>query len=270
MGLKFSSIASGSSGNCYLVMTDRARILVDVGIAGKRVIAGVESAGLSIEDIDGICITHEHSDHIKSLRMIGKKACKAKVFATKKTVAGHREKLPEGRCHLWGDVVESVMLGDIEIIPFGLSHDTEQPIGYAFQSGGKKITIITDTGCITDEIYRTARNSDLLVLEANHEVNLLRLGPYPFSLQQRILSDYGHLSNDLAGDFLAEILKYRENKGGYGKLKVALAHLSKENNTREHALLTVKNRIAEDGFEADKDVELAVLSRDEVSPLVLV
>ncbi|MCI7327372.1 MBL fold metallo-hydrolase [Hornefia butyriciproducens] len=264
MGLSFCSFASGSSGNCYLVESENTVILIDVGITGKRILAGLEENGLKAEDVDAILLTHEHIDHVRSIRMIGRKAGHAEVYASGGTFAGIEEKLlPRGR---WSPVPdEEFAIGDIAVRAFSLSHDAIEPTGYTLRSGGRQVTVVTDTGVITEEIFEQMKTADLLVLEANHEVNILRMGSYPYPLQQRILGDEGHLSNETAGRILCSLL---DQMHGEKVPRVLLAHLSHENNTPQQAYLTVKNILFERDYFVDRDVKLAVIRRDETSPLL--
>lgn len=275
MGLTFSSFASGSSGNCYLVKSDSSVILIDVGISGKKILENIRGSRLEPEDIDGILLTHEHSDHVKSIRMIGKKAINAEVYGTLGTIREiGDEKLPKNR---WSVLPknEEFPIGDIAVKSFSLSHDAAEPVGFTLRNEDRKITIVTDTGIITEEIFSEMLQANLLVLEANHEVNILRMGRYPYSLQQRILSDRGHLSNETAGKIICRLLdekkrnrKFDLSDGGKKEediTRIFLAHLSGENNTPEHAYLTVKNILFEGDYFVDRDVKLQVLSRKEPS-----
>ena len=273
MALEFCSFASGSSGNCYLVKTENTKLLVDVGITGKRIIAGLDGQGLCCEDLDGILLTHEHTDHVQSIRMIARKAKTACVVGSEGTLNRVRERVPEGRLiTICGGaaVGTDVEIGDIQVIPFSLSHDAAEPVGYSFRTDGRQITIVTDTGCVTEEIFGQIRRADLLVLEANHEVNILKMGPYPYPLKRRILGDEGHLSNDTAGQVLCRMLEERKEKEEEDIPKVLLAHLSRENNTPQQAYLTVQNILFENGFYVDRDLKLTVILRDEESPLFTV
>lgn len=265
MGLRFCSFASGSTGNSYLVRTDNTAILVDCGIAGKRIIAGLDSAGLGPEDLSAIFITHEHSDHVLSIRMMSKKAANADMYATRGTIRGIGDKVQDGRMSaiLAGD---SLKVGDIDVESFHVSHDAADPVGYTFRADGRALTILTDTGVVTDDIYDHVKNTNAIVLEANHEVNILRAGPYPFELQQRILSDRGHLSNDAAGELLCRML----DDGDFDEedpLFVLLAHISRNNNTPDQAYITVQNVLFEDDHYVDKDVVMDVARYDKASPL---
>lgn len=273
MGLKFCSFASGSTGNCYLLKTENTNLLIDVGIAGKRVIEGLDSCAVKPEQIDGILVTHEHTDHIKSLRMIAKKASNGKIYTSEGTAYSVTEKMP-----MIADRIcvtdNSFEVGDIEIEPFSLSHDAEEPVGFSVHSGGKRVTIITDTGVATKQMLSVAAKSDLLVLEANHEVNILHCSSYPYELKRRILGDYGHLSNDAAAEFIYEVEKLRKS-GGYKnsnephrKQKILLAHLSKENNSPMQAMLTIKNRLFEEDMIAGEDYLMNALSADASTRLL--
>lgn len=272
MGLRFCSFASGSTGNCYLLKTENTNLLVDVGIAGKRVIEGLSSCAVKPEQIDGILVTHEHTDHIKSLRMIAKKAVNGKIYTSEGTAYSVNEKLPmlADKIRIT-DTAASFKVGDIEVEAFSLSHDAEDPVGFSINSGGKRVTIITDTGVATKQMLSIAAKSDLLVLEANHEVNILHCSSYPYELKRRILSDYGHLSNDAAAEFIYEVDKLRKNDGGENKSekqKILLAHLSKENNSPMQAMLTIKNRLFEEDMIAGEDYLMNSLSADVATRLL--
>ena len=270
MGLRFCSFASGSTGNCYLLKTENTSLLVDVGIAGKRIIEGLGSCALKPEQIDGILVTHEHTDHIKSLRMMAKKAVNGKIYTSEGTAYSVSEKMPmlEDRICVTDN---SFKVGDIEIESFSLSHDAEDPVGFSVQSEGKRVTIITDTGIATKQMLSIAAKSDLLVLEANHEVNILHCSSYPYELKRRILSDHGHLSNDAAAEFIYDVEKLRKNGGDErksGKQKILLAHLSRENNSPMQAMLTIKNRLFEESMIAGEDYLINALSADVATRLL--
>ena len=270
MGLKFCSIASGSSGNSYLVKTDITNILIDAGIAGKRICEGTGLCGVKPEDINGILVTHEHTDHIKSLRMISKKAKDGRIYISEGTAHAICEKQPtleekltiEGGCFV---------VGDVEVKPFSLSHDAEDPVGFSLSSGGRKVTIITDTGVFSREMVEAAAESDLLVLEANHEVNILHCGPYPYELKRRILSDVGHLSNEAAAEFIYEMNRLRKALGDSEpeqEPRVLLAHLSRENNSPMQAVLTIKNRLYEEDLIMGRDYQMDVALHDCMGKLL--
>ncbi|MCI5697694.1 MAG: MBL fold metallo-hydrolase [Clostridiales bacterium] len=270
MGLKFCSIASGSSGNSYLVKSDNTNILVDAGISGKRICDGAGLCGVSPENIDGILVTHEHTDHIKSLRMMSRKAKNGEIFTSEGTACAIFEKMPALREKL---VIKegSFAVGDIEVRPFQLSHDAEDPVGFTLSSGGRRVTIITDTGVFSREMVEEAAKSDLLVLEANHEVNILHCGPYPYELKRRILSDVGHLSNETSAEFIYEMNEFRKNLGDdkpEQEPRILLAHLSRENNSPMQAVLTIKNRLFEEDMIIGRDFQMDVASHDRMGKLL--
>ncbi len=267
MTLEFCSFASSSSGNCYMVRSENTTLLLDVGVAGKHILAGLAEKGTDIENIDGILLTHEHIDHVKSLRMMSRKAVNAGVYASKGTLSQVCDKISD-------EVMQPVMaqqtfsIGDIEVRPFALSHDATEPLSYSFCKDGRQITVVTDTGCMTMEAFDQLKEADLLVLEANHEVNILKVGAYPYSVKRRILGDEGHLSNETAGKCLCDVLRYRKEQGREEVPKVVLAHLSKENNTPGQAYLTIRNVLFEEDFYIDKDLELDIAHRDEIGKSV--
>lgn len=278
MSLKICSFASGSSGNSYLVKTDDTNLLIDVGIAGKRIIEGLSMCQVPLEKINGILLTHEHGDHVKSLRMMSKKAENSLIYTSEGTKYAISKKLP----HLeekFSTKDGSFVVGDIEVKPIALSHDAEEPIGFSMSSEGRKVTIITDTGMFSRDMVREAATSNLVVLEANHEVNILHCGSYPYELKRRILSDRGHLSNETASEFIYDMINlkkeisaeeeaaernYEDNEAS----RILLAHLSRENNSPIQATLTIKNRLYEEDLIVDRDFKLDVALHDAMGPLL--
>ena len=265
MTLKFCSFASSSSGNSYLVESEKTKLLVDAGIAGKNIIAGLRTNEVSPDQLDGILITHEHTDHVKSVGMMSRKAPNALVYTSCGTADCIACKVSEEKMQTVKPEKE-FCIGDIDVKPFRLSHDAAEPLGYTFRHNRHKMSIITDTGYISDEIFEATADSDLLVLEANHEVNILKMGSYPYSLKQRILGDKGHLSNEAAGEYICRMLKRRGNSGKTPK--IILAHLSRENNTPAQAFLTIRNILFENDYYIGKNLELEVAERDNISSLV--
>ncbi len=265
MALKFCSFASSSSGNSYLVESEKTKLLIDVGIAGKKVIEGLAERNLTLEDLDGILITHEHSDHVKSIRMISKKASNAKVFTSRGTASEINDKVEAGKFNFINADCE-FNIGDICVKSFNLSHDAVEPMGFSFTHNERKLSIVTDTGYITKDIFNEIYDSDFLVLEANHEINILKMGAYPYNLKQRILGNKGHLSNEAAGECICRMLHQRENKDEIPK--IVLAHLSSENNTPAQAYLTIRNILFEEDFYIGKDLEMDIIRKNQVSPLM--
>ena len=267
MGLRFCSFASGSTGNCYLVRTDDTALLVDCGISGKRIVEALGSRGLDPRDISGVLITHEHTDHTQSIRVMSKKADNAGFYATRGTIKALSDRVPLERFTPIRRT-DSFAIGDIEIRSFGLFHDASEPVGYSFTCDGRMLSIVTDTGIVTDGIYEAIKDSNALILEANHEVNILRAGPYPYELQQRILSDFGHLSNVTAGEVICRILDDRHDPDDIPY--VLLAHISRHNNTPYQAELTVQNMLFEHGYMPDRDVRISTASYCDAGPDIMV
>ncbi|WP_206460165.1 MBL fold metallo-hydrolase [Anaerovorax sp. IOR16] len=259
MTLRFCSFSSGSSGNCYLVKTDKTALLVDAGISGKKIWNGLEKTETPIENLEGILITHEHSDHTKSIRVLAKKEKKLRVYANENTWNHLKEAgSPEQRqIFKTGD---SFLIGDIQIKTFSVSHDAVDPVGFSFSKGERQLCIVTDTGYICEELLDEMRTANLLVLEANHDVDMLKIGKYPWFLKQRVLGNQGHLSNESAAKTLVRLLKDEKQKR-----QVLLAHLSRENNFPQMAYQTVKNILEEEDYYIGKDIELNLLLRDQLS-----
>ncbi len=229
--LTLHTIASGSEGNCLLIHDGTTYLLVDAGISCKRITTALAQLGLTPAQLNGILITHEHTDHICGLATLVKKHA-VPIYATGPTgrqlsyrVAGVEPLLREVA---GGDVFT---VGSIRVSVFSTCHDAACSVGYRFDSQGS-IGVMTDTGYVTDAAYEALQGVEIMVLESNHDVQMLRMGPYPYHLKQRILSDEGHLSNDAAARFACILA---EN----GTRDFILAHLSKENNMPVLALQTV-------------------------------
>jgi phosphoribosyl 1,2-cyclic phosphodiesterase len=263
--MRLCSIASGSSGNCVYVGSDTTHILIDAGISGKRTEAGLNKLDISGSQIDGIFITHEHSDHIGGLGVLARRY-NIPIYATRGTITGILAASSPGNIDLslFNEIRpdEKIIVKDITCNPMRILHDAADPVAYRIQYGSTKVGIITDLGSFNEYTVECLKGMDALLLEANHDVNMLQVGPYPYYLKQRILSERGHLSNELAGRLLSRIL--------HGKLKtVLLGHLSQENNLPELAYETVRVEVnmADNEFKAS-DFPLLVASRSEVSPVV--
>ena len=262
--MRLCSIASGSSGNCIYVGSDDTHLLVDVGISGKRMEQGLNELELTGKDIDGILITHEHSDHIKGLGVVARKY-QIPIYTTGGTVDAlsrmNLGKMPEGVFHEIRED-EPFEIKDLTINPFTISHDAAQPVGYRIAYGDKKVGICTDLGVYNDYTVECLKGMDALLLEANHDVKMLQVGPYPYYLKQRILGDRGHLSNENSGKLLCRIL--------HDKLQaIVLGHLSKENNLPELAYEAVRMEITmgENPYRAE-DFRMMVADRSNVSPVI--
>jgi len=259
MTLSFCSFSSGSSGNSYLIKSETTAILVDAGISGKKIFEGLEATDTSRDQLAALLITHEHIDHTKSIKTLLKKEKSLKAYANAMTWSQIDSPISDEQKETF-ETGESFEIGDILVKTFRVSHDAADPVGYTLSSGGKQISIVTDTGCMSDDIISEIKEADILILEANHDVDMLKLGRYPWFLKQRVLGEEGHLSNAAAGETLLRLLS--EN----GKERhVLLAHLSKENNFPEMAYQTVKNILEEADFYIGKHINLTTITRDEIS-----
>ena len=263
--MELCSIASGSSGNCIYVGTDATHLLVDVGISGKKTECGLNSIGKTLNRMDGILITHEHSDHICGLGVLSRKY-HIPIYATPKTIEAIKMTSTLGEIDenlfipIYAD--KSFRIKDILVNPMHTSHDAIDPVAYRFKYGDKKIAIATDLGTYNEYTVECLKGMDYLFLEANHDVRMLQVGPYPYRLKQRILGDKGHLSNELSGQLLKEIV--------HEKLQgISLGHLSKDNNIPELAYETVRIELAM-GSDIYNKVKcpITVARRDEVSPMI--
>lgn len=231
--MKLTVFASGSSGNCCLIQGGRKNILVDAGISAKRIGDALSRAELSPSSLDGIFITHEHSDHIKGLSVFLKKT-PVPVYAPGVVAAALCRLIPGVSPYIRPFSPEApVQLGDLTISAFPTSHDTMQSVGYRFAADGRSIAIATDTGCVSNALLDALSGSDIALLEANYDEQMLRYGPYPAALKRRILSDEGHLSNAEC-TWLASVLAQR------GTGQIILGHLSAHNNVAGLALRTVR------------------------------
>lgn len=258
--MKLCSIASSSEGNCIYIGTGEHHYLVDVGISRTRAVEGLKKIGVLPEQIEGIFITHEHSDHVKGLTVWQKKT-PCPVYGTAETlhVLTHRKDACVIRQELMHPVEagKTFCLGNTVIHPFSISHDAADPVGYTFSDETGKIGIATDLGKYTEDIIECLKGANALLIEANHDINMVEVGKYPFALKKRILGDFGHLSNDNAGRLverlLGECLEY-----------VLLGHLSKENNVKELAYETVCYEVekSQSPFKDSCIIEVA----DRVSP----
>jgi phosphoribosyl 1,2-cyclic phosphodiesterase len=271
-------------------MTGKRTIILDVGLPAKKITGALEDLGMTPEDVDAVLITHEHGDHVKSVRAMSRKCTNALFCASRGTIecTENFRYVPEERLRVVssGDAVilsdDSDNCKDITIKAFALSHDAAEPVGYSIESGGEKLAVVTDSGVITDEIYEAVSDADQLVFEANHDVDMLMFGEYPYPVKVRIKGDRGHLSNDYAGEVLTRILEYRSACGSSGSsgsrdrsvgqmaqgdrpLRIMLAHLSFHNNAPYYARNTIVPILKERGFEMDADYTLTIAAKDETT-----
>lgn len=263
--MRLCSIASGSSGNCIYVGSEAAHLLVDVGISGKKTEKGLKELELTGRDIDGILITHEHADHIQGLGVIARKY-EIPIYATAGTIEAMKNCAGLGNVDhgLFHEVKEDrkFIIKDLTVNPMRISHDAAQPVAYRIAYGSKRVAVCTDLGVYNDYTVECLKGMDALLLEANHDVNMVQVGPYPYYLKQRILGDRGHLSNENTGRLLCRIL--------HDKMKaVLLGHLSKENNLPELAYESVRVEVTmSETRYSGNDFPMYVAKRDEVSEVI--
>lgn len=265
--MRFVSIASGSSGNCIYAGTDKTHVLIDAGISAKRIEKGLFEVGLKPSELSAICITHEHSDHIKGLGVLARKY-EIPIYATDATLKEIRKvkSLGEYPDELLKPLLPDVKLqvGDMDVLPFHIDHDAADPVAYRIQSGNKSIAVATDLGHFNQYTIDHLLDLDAVLLESNHDKRMLETGPYPYYLKRRIMGDFGHLSNENAGRLLNCILN--------DKMKhILLGHLSKENNLPELAFETVRLEVdmGECPYQVS-DFHMAVAGRDEMSDILTI
>ena len=233
--MRISVIASGSSGNCLLLSDNNTNILIDVGISMRRVQAFLLQSACSWRELDGVLITHEHSDHICGLETVLKRT-DVPVYAPHTIANRLRGRLPmieDKLCVI--PVGENFPVGNLSVRAFHTPHDTDESVGYRVE-GSAVFSLATDMGRVTDEIREALTGSDAVLIESNHDLQMLRDGPYPFPLKRRILSSHGHLSNTDCAQLALHLAEH-------GTKDIILGHLSRENNRPEIALRTVSEAL---------------------------
>ena len=240
-------LASGSTGNAIFLDFKHTKILVDAGISTRRINNSLAELGTSIEALDGVFITHEHRDHVSGLATMTKKY-NVPVYASMNTWSAMycRELIPAQCCKM---LTESLDIGQIKVEPFSISHDAADPVGFRFFHGSRKCSVVTDLGFVTETVKNAIALSDILVLESNHDIEMLEKGPYPWNLKRRIMGNRGHLSNFDAGWTLARL----ERKP---TMQVFLAHMSQKNNDPELAMHTVSTILTQQGCALDSEIQL--------------
>lgn len=232
-----SVLASGSTGNSLFIETNQKKVLVDAGLSGKKITSLLAEVNRKPEDLDAILVTHEHRDHIHGVGVLARKY-KLDVYANEKTWQAMDPmigKVDVAQKHIF-EMGKVLTLGDMDIESFGVSHDAIAPQFYRFHRNNRSFVVLTDTGYCSDHIRGTIENADAYLVESNHEIEILRAGPYPWSLKQRILGDKGHLSNDDGALVMADVL-------GDKTKRIYLGHLSKENNTKLHARMAMESTL---------------------------
>lgn len=262
--INFCSFFSGSSGNCIFISDQKTNILVDAGVSGRTIEASLDSYGYSAKDVDAILITHEHTDHIKGVGVLSRKY-NIPVYANKKT---WESMMPLVGCIDTQNIKKfktnsQFEIGNIGIKAFDIPHDAAEPVGFNFFVKGKKITTATDIGHVNKGLIENLKHSDILLVESNHDVEMVKVSRYPYFLKQRILGDNGHLSNESTGNLLCELVEHGVNK-------VLLGHLSKENNFPELCYQAVSNILSSKNIKVGKDIKMEVAKRDCASTMYAV
>jgi phosphoribosyl 1,2-cyclic phosphodiesterase len=250
------TLSSSSSGNCTLVSDGRINLLIDAGISARRILAALSE--LHIDEISAVLLTHEHTDHIAGLRTLVSR-CRVPVYASGQTAAAVENLVPGGLLNAFeaGDGFE---VGSIGLQSFPTPHDTPESVGYLLSAGSSSAVVATDLGCVPPRVLSYISEAGVLLIEANHDIELLKNGPYPGFLKKRILSDHGHLSNAAC----AQAVAYAAEKG---KLKkVLLGHLSAENNTPSLALAQVAGLLDGGGISGG-GVSVEIAPRAQTGPV---
>lgn len=256
----FLSLVSGSSGNAALLKNADTTILIDCGLSGKKLMGMLDGIGISCNEIDAMLITHEHIDHTMGAGVISRRF-DIPIYTTEKcfsdmNIGVIREK---NMNIIFAD--SDFSIGSVDIHSFSISHDAANPVGFSLVSDNKKYSIATDTGVMTDNVFNAICGSDYVMLEANHDVEMLKCGEYPFSLKQRILGEKGHLSNDAAAEVAVRLLENNTKN-------IMLAHLSDKNNMPDIAYNTVCEKLKKCGAVVGEDINLKVARRYEVTSFI--
>lgn len=259
MDMIFCPLYSGSSGNALFVQYGGTRLLIDAGKSGKMIAEALDMIGVDPKTLDGVLVTHEHSDHIAGVGVLARKY-KLPVYATTATweaMDGKVGKMPEG-CRRTFDTFADFYLGDIGVVPFSIPHDAADPVGYRLWGGNVSISTATDLGFFPRTVRDAVAGSSLVLLESNHDPDMLRMNDhYSMMLKKRILSNHGHLSNDACADALLQLVDA-------GTQHVILGHLSGENNTPALARRVSEEKMQREGVRLGVDLFLDVARRDQV------
>ena len=260
MRFTFCPLFSGSSGNALFIGAGDTRILIDAGMPGRTIENALRQINVLPETLSGIAVTHEHSDHVKGVGILSRKY-HLPVYANERTwnaMARSVGEIAPGNRREFKDE-EDFYIGDLALCPFSIPHDAADPVGYRVYYGGRSAATATDMGYVKKSVLRTLSGVDVLLLESNHDPDLLMQNPhYSLYLKQRILSNHGHLSNAASADAL--LFLYES-----GVRQVLLGHLSQENNTPELALQTAQERLSREGVRLNEDISLGLAWRDRVS-----
>jgi phosphoribosyl 1,2-cyclic phosphodiesterase len=256
VSVKMSVLGSSSSGNCTFVATNQVRILLDAGLNLIQTQKRLNAIGESLDDIDALVISHEHTDHVNGIAGILAKR-DIPVFIGEQTFAAINPAICCNRLEFM-TAGEPFCLKDLTILPFSIPHDAVDPLGFTLDAEGIKIGHVTDLGYMTELVTQRLRGCDVIVLESNHDLDMLKVGPYPWPLKQRIMGREGHLSNEVAGKFFSEGF---DGQASY----IVLAHLSESNNHPVIARMAAVESLEPRGFNLE---HLFVASKSIPSPVI--
>lgn len=259
---KFCTLFSGSSGNCTFISDGETNLLIDAGVSAQKVVHALASIGYGPSDIDGILLTHEHSDHIAGVGNLSRNYG-ISVYANKGTMektAAHCGWIYDDHIHVFKSN-EKFEIGGIDVFPFSIPHDTIDPVGYTFRFNGKYYSVATDMGYVTDLVLKHLCKSEAVLIESNHDVDMLKNGPYPQFLKSRILGQRGHLSNENAALLATQLAKW-------GTTHIVLGHLSEKNNTYDSAYSCTSGCLESNGIAVDKDVFLKIAPSEGVCEIL--
>lgn len=261
MGFRFCSLSSGSSGNSQYIETGGMKILVDAGLSGKKIQDLLKSVDIDPGEIDCILVTHEHGDHVKGAGILSRRF-NIPIYANEKTWEAMEEdmgKLKDENIKIFKTNCD-FEIGDLGVLPFNIYHDAAEPVGYNFYNKSKKISVVTDTGFIDNQIKENIKDSNLLMIESNHDENMLKMGGYPWFLKKRVSGELGHLSNEDAGRVISEVISGKNEN-------ILLGHLSRENNFPELARQTVSNILNEKGIDTNLDISLDLTFKEKATKI---
>ncbi|MDO4662208.1 MAG: MBL fold metallo-hydrolase [Tissierellia bacterium] len=259
---KFATLSSGSSGNSVFIEHDGVKVIVDCGFSGRTIEKLIKDIGEDPSTIDAIFLTHEHTDHVKGAGIISRRF-DIPIFANEGTWQGFAKvsgKIKEENIKVFKSD-NFMRFKNMDILPIRIHHDANEPVGFVFYLNNKKITLLTDTGYVDQKMLYEIKGSDIYYFEANHDIEALKRGPYPFSTKKRIMSNFGHLSNEQSANYLADIIQGRREE-------VFLAHLSNINNTPDLSFATVDEILTSYGLDTKKDIKLNVAPRNKPSEVI--
>lgn len=257
--MKFISLSSGSAGNCYYIESGGTKILIDAGVSTRYIKNALKQFDISIEEIDAVFITHEHTDHIYGVEVLSRNY-NIPVYSNQLTTDSILARNFIKRKDLFNSFDKKINIKDLDIHTFDIHHDAVNPVGYVISDADLKFSVLTDTGCITKDIYESIKGSKAVVLESNHDIEMLQNGPYHYALKQRILSNVGHLSNDAAGKTAVKLIND-------GTEEIILGHISSTNNTYDIVFQSISYYLSVNNINIGQDVKIEIAKKCETSTM---